>query len=495
MGGDGGDGGGGDGSDGSDGNANDGSLGTNSDGSISGVSVSDFGGFGDNASLSDAQAAAAAQTGYGYGDFGSLGNYGNFGLTDPGSYSNMPNQGYGAYADAALGPGIGYGDTGGFGVTGYGNGISGFGGIGGFGNPGGFSSPGGFGNIGVATANDSMAGIATSMGLGINDAMGVNIGPAVAALGPSVGAALGTLGENAVGQAATPAQAALADAQNNIAATVAQNQQGLQAAQAAITAENAPISQPVSQQEATPVEDPETNPTMENLAAQNAKANQLGIMNPDGTSGKGVTTTSESIGRDFGVASPTPPAVSAINVAANINPDTGLQNAPFSLPPSSPPTNAELGIPNSPFGPTTAEGLGTIASNQAQANLAAAQAALGVANWGDVNAIDAQMDTSSPSIATVPGNFNIGIGSQSTASNVGAGSSSTGVASTAAPSSPSSPTATASAPAASSSVSAALANAINSETGFGTGSGLNFINPTSSVLLAQYPWLAFQPTS
>jgi hypothetical protein len=43
------------------------------------------------------------------------------------------------------------------------------------------------------------------------------------------------------------------------------------------------------------------------------------------------------------------------------------------------------------------------------------------------------------------------------------------------------------------SVSAALADAINADTGFGIGGGLNLINPAGSLLLAQYPWLGFQP--
>lgn len=161
----------------------------------------------------------------------------------------------------------------------------------------------------------------------------------------------------------------------------------------------------------------------------------------------------------FSTPTTTSPAVTAIDAAIAPQPS-------FTVPAPTTPTNAELGIPDAPIGLSPAQ------------SIAAAQAALA-----------AQNNTPGPTGA------NIGFAgfSPSPAGTVGvAPGINTGFAgfspSPATAAAPSTPSETAAAPAAASSVTAALTNAVNTNIDFG-------INPTGSILLAQYPWLAFQPSA
>jgi hypothetical protein len=412
--------------------------------------------------------------GGGDGSNGGVGDGGvsdNSGSSDSGGFSVGDVGGFGdnaslsdADAAAAATTGVALGDFGslsdfggiGVGVPGGFGSVSGLNGVGeGIGEGlGGFGSIGGLG-IGNAPAAGSIGGIGGFGGFGAPGGFGntgisdpgdasfgniAGIGPSAAAMGlsPSNGLGFGPAAQASLGNSVSAALGTLGENIGTPASpATAAVATGYGNLAAGLNAQQASLAAATADNAVS------SEPTAEEDAATLAQINQeainLGYMTAEGLPGKGVTTTSTSVN-------------------------------------------------NATFGPTVAEGLASQASNQAHANLANSQPANNFGNlageFGEnfgqtgVNIGFQGFSPSPTGVAGVSPGINTGFAGFSPSPATAAAPSALGTATSGSPS-----------------VSAALANAVNADTGFGVGGGLNFINPAGSILLAQYPWLGFQPTS
>jgi hypothetical protein len=162
------------------------------------------------------------------------------------------------------------------------------------------------------------------------------------------------------------------------------------------------------------------------------------------------------------------------------------------------------------FGPNVAQGLANTAANQAQSALSNAQQS--TPNFGEtfgnfgqslgMPGVSISNTTSNfgaltgptTGISTTSGNPSIGFGNVSTAANVGESPAIGPAPTSTAPSSPTAP-ATATAPAQGTLGTGISGMAPGEGLSMDAGGALNFISPQNALLVAQYPWLAFQPTS